>query len=850
MAAIMFNSDARGTIQMREKFDQTALFYILEHWTEMSKHITLCHFTESEADTVDHQTLNVVCQKYLQRSRQGVITVTYNQKKQRGRYFANGAVSLQAISREIRHTISRDHYVDIDIVNAHPNFLQWVCKRHNWECPELTDYIEKRDQIFAELHENYSIPKSQAKKIFLALVNGGLSDYNAIGQRKPAILAAFKEEMQEIRNKLKETYKTEWAAHEKECKESGREFNKEGSFLNHILCNIENSVLLCMWDHLKRPDDVVLCFDGMMVDKERKIDLSDLERAVMEKLNIPIKLAIKPMDQHLKIPANIPKHVELLHECYESYKQLIGRELSLEQAIDFIKQNIFEIMDGGKTYYITRSRVYDDEVGQYRHTYVKDHQFDSLKKNLHVRVNVINPEYNPYLADVIKNKTEIKKDPRYEMYLFDYLDQVLVHCIENGLIESFDRLVWKPCGSRDFAQYTADHHEFNTFTGFAVHYYKPVKQIDWTTTKFHRHLKTQWFKNNECELNHFYNWIAHGFQYVTERPSTGFLFHSEQGTGKSMFADLLDRICGRGFVVSILDQEQYFRSAFNAEFKDCIWKVFEELKSKGAAYSNKDRLKGEMTSKRSLVNQKYKDVVEVPVYWRYLCFSNNPNSIFLEPSDRRFSVIEIDNTHANDKEYFDPICNELADMDVVYSFWDFLMKWPVDKQQVHKTIVNQEKKRVIASNLNQCVHFMFDMKAYYNELIKPKYFEEGKIHKGEWNSIIDRWITTNKAEINIAGLRKQLENCGFVEKRTKDYRYIPITQEDIAKFCAKYEKFIDGEDQIDSSSVTSEDNLVDSMPKEIAVNDQVSNVLAMLEKPARKPRVVRPKAAVGVDVVV
>jgi hypothetical protein len=57
-----------------------------------------------------------IIKKYLRRSRHGKVQVDYRQNNGKGRYCAMGSMSLQTIPREIRHTISRDFYYDVDMV--------------------------------------------------------------------------------------------------------------------------------------------------------------------------------------------------------------------------------------------------------------------------------------------------------------------------------------------------------------------------------------------------------------------------------------------------------------------------------------------------------------------------------------------------------------------------------------------------------------------------------------------------------------------------------------------------------------------------------------------------------------
>ena len=49
-----------------------------------------------------------------------------------GRVYATKSLSLGSIRKEVRHTLVKDIYVDIDIENCHPMILRQVCKKSRY----------------------------------------------------------------------------------------------------------------------------------------------------------------------------------------------------------------------------------------------------------------------------------------------------------------------------------------------------------------------------------------------------------------------------------------------------------------------------------------------------------------------------------------------------------------------------------------------------------------------------------------------------------------------------------------------------------------------------------------------
>ncbi len=73
--------------------------------------------------------------------------------------------------REVRHTIANHLYQDVDVKNAHPVILAFLCKQRKIPCPLLEEYINNRDEKLALISTNKEI----AKSVVLSTLNGGVS---------------------------------------------------------------------------------------------------------------------------------------------------------------------------------------------------------------------------------------------------------------------------------------------------------------------------------------------------------------------------------------------------------------------------------------------------------------------------------------------------------------------------------------------------------------------------------------------------------------------------------------------------------------------------------------------------
>ena len=65
-----------------------------------------------------------------------------------GRLFSGG--SLQGLSSKIRGLLMQNGVgTDIDMSNAHPVILRYICRKHNIPCPHLEYYIQNRQECLA-----------------------------------------------------------------------------------------------------------------------------------------------------------------------------------------------------------------------------------------------------------------------------------------------------------------------------------------------------------------------------------------------------------------------------------------------------------------------------------------------------------------------------------------------------------------------------------------------------------------------------------------------------------------------------------------------------------------------------
>lgn len=294
------------TIQYNEIFDACKLQYIIDNWRNINI------LNEDNEQDYKNKTETII-KNYLENSiiyneNQNIIKVNYNQKnKNIGRFFAKGSLSLQSLPRQIRHTIAKEFYYDIDIVNSQPSILFQYCKKNNIKTPKLKEYIDNRDKILNEIIEKNQITKEEAKILILKITNGG--DYNK--ESECLFLHNYHHEIKNIHElicKIPENEKYVKIGKKNSDKKNG--YNKNGSSVNVLLTDIENNILNCMIDCLKTKNiinkNVVLVFDGLMIlkdDVKQPLEdiIKELQEYIKNKIDYDMKIILKEMNEDIII---------------------------------------------------------------------------------------------------------------------------------------------------------------------------------------------------------------------------------------------------------------------------------------------------------------------------------------------------------------------------------------------------------------------------------------------------------------------------------------------------------------------------------------------------------------------
>ena len=215
--------------------------------------------------------------------------IVYKQKhKHKDRYYAVGS-ALTYLKKEIRNSIMPKNIKDIEMVNSHPVILLNLCQKNEVTCNILKNYVENRDLILDSFGNN----RKSVKERFLTVLNGGFKDIYSKDSRINNYLKLLEKEIIEIQKYF----------YSKDKRYFEKGFSYLGKNLSRIILDIENQILQIMINYfvIKRVNIFTLEYDGLKIysdDKSKHFSINELEKTILEKTRINMKLSFKNVEDH------------------------------------------------------------------------------------------------------------------------------------------------------------------------------------------------------------------------------------------------------------------------------------------------------------------------------------------------------------------------------------------------------------------------------------------------------------------------------------------------------------------------------------------------------------------------
>ena len=600
-------------------------------------------------------------------NKDGYAVVNYNKVKDMGEYgrvFPRSSLGLYSIRRQLRHTLAKDYYIDLDLKNCHCELLLQLCYKNGIEPKYLRTYVKKRDKMLKKVEELYlnhiedpNDKRDAVKQLFIRLLYFGnfenwLKDNNLdkIDDSNDTdvfdihtFIYKFKEELDNIGKLIIKANKNieKLVEDKKKKRDEELEFNKKGSIVSYYLQEYENRILECIYKYMVSKDiinpvkpDCVLCADGLMIPRHKYYDglLNEIQEEIRKQFDLELTLTDKDMDQDYLdvldskiINDNLNKYYELVKDKFESTKFKVMNPIMFAEISEGDKNLILRKKENFKT------------------------AFENIK---YIDVGV-DTKGNP-----------IEKELGFVNSWF--MD-------ENN--KTYDRIDFLP-------KQQAPKGVYNSFSGYeAEKIIKKVNEdeipIDIKKTKVYEHLNNLCNNDNNV-LDYTIKFLARKLQKPYKLTNTALIFRSKEGCGKDSFFNWFgNKVLGRQYYLNE-DKTELIFGRFNDCIENKIIVVINETSGQDT-FKLVNTIKNAITRIINKIEYKGMTPFDNTNNIGFIFLTNNKNALKIDLEDRRFVAIECNNLIANNKDYFDDLYKEFDNDQIARAFYDYLMNIDCDK---------------------------------------------------------------------------------------------------------------------------------------------------------------------------
>jgi hypothetical protein len=563
------------------------------------------------------------------------------------------SLSLCSLRKEIRHTLAKNEYVDLDIVNCHPVILHQLCIKNKINfAKSLKRYVEDRDSILSLVMNKYNVSKDDAKNLFIRLMYFGKfenwADELILKSKEPLnFITNFKTELENISNIIVGSNQ-EIVDEIKKVKRKDLT-NLRGSIVSYYLQEWERRILEVIYIYLRETkniisnNNIVLCYDGVMIPKKSFHDelIKELEEEVFNKLNLRINIVQKEMN------------LDLIHKLnQEKERKTIEKMERINEMLEDVNYKTFD------TVYFNNLQKYEEKKTYFENFVCKIlcpdpcyifTQEETVEKNQSSKQTYIWSKNNLIVAF---QQYKIEDDNSIEQVPF------IQRWINDENLKIYNRMDFLPINKiqsdERIKNISLNESVFNLFHGYnrlIKSDYDKSKRED--ILKIFKMLGKEICGGNVIYFDYFMKFIAQMIQFPNIRIPIAFIIKGKQGTGKNVF---LQAIC------NLLDKRNYITSSnpkdffgeYAEGFQNKLLVNINECEGKDT-FDFEGRLKSFITEDTITLNAKFMRPITIQNYARLIIFSNKstPIPIDVRSGDRRYVVFKTTETFLDKKKYND-----------------------------------------------------------------------------------------------------------------------------------------------------------------------------------------------------
>jgi hypothetical protein len=252
--------------------------------------------------------------KYLKKGKNGRVEVEYTQNeigrlniKVKGLKEGETCIAQAYMKGVCKSALCSKYYYDLDMINAHPTFLEHVLKEKGFDCAILSHYNENRDKFFNKMAKK-GLDRDSCKTLIIKIFyNGGIPSFCKDNNIKPECIPDMIYDLEkELKTNTQELLKrNELLPYRMKAIENkgADHYNLDGTAMSYYLQTIESRCLMALVDILKKKRYMIgaLIHDGLHVVKDERLKnkkiLEILEQELQHNTGIKIGLKVKPFTE-------------------------------------------------------------------------------------------------------------------------------------------------------------------------------------------------------------------------------------------------------------------------------------------------------------------------------------------------------------------------------------------------------------------------------------------------------------------------------------------------------------------------------------------------------------------------
>jgi hypothetical protein len=280
---------------------------------------------------------------------------------------------------------------------------------------------------------------------------------------------------------------------------------------------------------------------------------------------------------------------------------------------------------------------------------------------------------------------------------------------------------------------------FNLCNVFPIRLYDAKTEKKYENSIIKSHIDEIICSENEELIKYIHGYIAHMIQQPHDLPGVGIILYSRmKGTGKGSFIEFIDNLTGAAH--SISSMRDFFASNFNAEISGKLVVHIDETDTNyNMSRTDVSKLRSLITSKKMTINEKNVPKYEIHNCIRWMFSTNHDDAIYVDAHERRYCVIKVSAEKAQDHEYFAKYLEEIKDLDMLRSAYDYYKKLDISKfnvRSIPRTLTfNEFKKNSFCSAWRFLIDHLHDPPEWLVDCI---YEPQGEEAEGGGDNVIYR----------------------------------------------------------------------------------------------------------------